>query len=117
MFQRLLIVGYVGQDAALKYTQSGAAVSTFSVAASEKWTKDNEKHERTVWFRCSMWGKLAESVTDYVTKGTLVLVEGTLVADENGNPRVWTGTDGETRASFEVKVDTLRLLGGKREEF
>jgi single-strand DNA-binding protein len=72
---------------------------------------DNKK---TIWFRCSLWGKRAESLNQYLTKGQQVVVIGRLSHDE-GNPRTWI-KDGETHASFEMFVSDLKLVGGKKAE-
>jgi single-strand DNA-binding protein len=69
--------------------------------------------DETVWFRVSVWGKQAESVHQYLRKGRQVLVEGRMVPDENGNPRIWNRNDGSPAASFEVNAQTVRFLGGR----
>lgn len=113
MFQKLTIIGNLGGDPELKYTQAGVPVCSFSVASSEKWTgADGQRHERTLWFRASAWNKLAEVCEKYLQKGSKVFIEGKLTADDNGNPRVWTGKDGAARASFEVQVSEIKFLGG-----
>lgn len=115
MYQRLVLVGNLGRDPEMRYTPQGTPVTSFSVATSRKYnTADGQQKEETVWFRISVWGKQAETVNQYLTKGRQVLVEGTLVPDENGSPRIWTGQDGKPRASFEVRAQTVRFLG-KRE--
>lgn len=115
MYQRLVLVGNLGRDPEMRYTPQGTPVTSFPVATSRKYnTADGQQKEETVWFRVSVWGKQAETVNQYLTKGRQVLVEGTLVPDENGGPRVWTGQDGKPRASFEVRAQTVRFLG-KRE--
>jgi single-strand DNA-binding protein len=63
----------------------------------------------------SVWGKQAEPCNQYLTKGSRVLVEGTLVPDENGGPRIWTDKEGKPRASFEVRANTVQFLTTKRE--
>ena len=78
-------------------------------------TADGQQKEETVWFRVSVWGKQAEPCNQYLSKGRKVLVEGTLVPDENGGPRVWTDKEGKPRASFEVRATTVRFLDSKRE--
>jgi len=115
MYQRLVLVGNLGRDPEMRYTPQGTAVTTFPVATTRRYnTADGQPKEETVWFRVSVWGKQAETVNQYLTKGRQVLVEGTLVPDENGGPRIWTGQDGKPRASFELRAQTVRFLG-KRE--
>ncbi len=115
MYQRLVLVGNLGRDPEMRYTPQGTAVTTFPVASTRRYnTADGQQKEETVWFRISVWGKQAETVNQYLSKGRQVLVEGALVPDENGGPRIWTGQDGKPRASFEVRAQTVRFLG-KRE--
>ena len=109
MFHKLTIVGNLGKDPEMKYTTDGKAVTTFSVAAS------NRKDE-TVWFRVSTWDKQAETCNQYLHKGSKVLVEGALKADAQGNPRTYERKDGGGwAASFEVTANAVRFLSGKDE--
>lgn len=116
MYQRLVLVGNLGRDPEMRYTPNGTAVTSLSVATSRRYTTaDGQQKEETVWFRVSVWGKQAEPCNQYLAKGSKVLVEGTLVPDENGGPRIWTGSDGKARASFEVRANTVRFLSSKRD--
>jgi single-strand DNA-binding protein len=116
MYQRLVLVGNLGRDPEMRYTPNGTAVTSLSVATSRKYTTaDGQPKEETVWFRVSVWGKQAEPCNQYLTKGSRVLVEGTLVPDENGGPRIWTDKEGKPRASFEVRSTTVQFLTPKRE--
>ena len=117
MFHQIIIVGNVGKDAELRYTSSGQAVTSFSVATSRKYTGANgEQAEETIWFRVSTWGKTAEICNQYVKKGSKVLVEGRITPDKTtGGPRIWTKQDGTSGASFEVTAQTVRFLGAKGE--
>ena len=117
MYHTIIIVGNVGRDAEMRYTPSGAAVASFSVATNRQYTASSgEKVKETVWFRISAWGKQAEVCNQYVNKGRKVLVEGRLTADpDTGGPRVWTGQDGSQRASFEVTAGTVRFLSSRGE--
>lgn len=111
MFQKLLLIGRVGRDAEMRYTQSGQAVTQFSVAVSEKYTnKSGEKVESTTWFRVSVWGKTAEICGQYVKKGMLVQVEGKIKGDENGNPHIFNKSDGSAGAAFEVTGSNVLFL-------
>ena len=107
----LTLVGRVTKDAELRFNADGKQVSNFSLAVDDGYG-DNKK---TIWFRCSLWGKRAESLNQYLTKGQQVVVIGRLSHDE-GNPRTWTGKDGTTNASFEIFVTDLKLVGGKKSE-
>jgi single-strand DNA-binding protein len=113
MYQRLTIVGNLGRDPEMRYTQDGTPVTNFSVATNRRWTnQDGSQGEETVWFRVTAWRRLAEVCNEYLEKGRQVLVEGRLQADrETGGPRVWTGRDGQARASFEVTAQTVKFLG------
>jgi len=109
MYHKLTIVGNLGSDPIMKYTTDGKAVTTFSVAAS------NRKDE-TVWFRVSTWDKQAETCNQYLHKGSKVLVEGALKADAQGNPRTYERKDGGGwAASFEVVASSVKFLSGKDE--
>lgn len=103
---KVILVGNLGRDAEMKQTPSGSAVSSFSVATTEKWTgKDGQKQEKTEWHRCVLWGKTAEAVSQYLTKGKQVYLEGRL------ETRQWE-KDGQKHYSTEIKVDNVVLLGG-----
>ncbi len=111
MYQQLTIVGNLGRDPEARYLPDGTAISAFSVAANER----VKGEDRTTWFRVTVWGKQAETCNKHLTKGWLVLVEGTLTADDGGGPRVWTDRAGNNRASFEVRADRVRFLRGAAE--
>lgn len=114
MFQKVILVGNLGRDPELRYTPSGQAVTNLSVASSRKYTDSSgQQRDETIWFRVSVWGKQAETVNQYLRKGRQVLVEGRLVGDENGNPRIWTRQDGTPGASFEINAQNVRFLGGR----
>ena len=108
MFHRITIVGNLGNEPIMKYTPDGKAVTTFSVAASNK-------KDETTWFRVSVWGNQAESCNQYLHKGSKVLVECRLKPDTNGGPRLFKRTDGTMGASFEVHADYVRFLDSKSE--
>ena len=108
MYQKLIIIGNLGKDPEMRYTPDGKAVTTFSVAAS------NRKDE-TVWFRVSTWEKQAETCNQYLHKGSRVLVEGALKPDAGGNPRVYERKEGGWAASFEVVASAVKFLSGKEE--
>ncbi len=113
MYQKLTIVGNLGQDPEMRYTPDGTPVTNFSVATNRRWTAaDGSQGEETVWFRVTVWRRMAEVCNEYLEKGRQVLVEGRLRPDpQTGGPRVWTGRDGEPRASFEVTAQSVQFLG------
>lgn len=105
MFHKLTIVGNLGNEPTMKYTTDGKAVTTFSVAAS------NRKDE-TTWFRVTVFGQQAETCNQYLHKGSKVLVEGRLKPEIN----VYQRKDGSYAASYDVTADTVRFLSGKDEQ-
>lgn len=117
MYQSLTIAGNVGKDPEMRYTPSGQAVTSFSVATNRQYTASNgEQVKETIWFRVSAWGKTAEVCNQYVKKGMKVLVEGRLTADKNtGGPRIWSRQDGTAAASFEVTANTVRFISSRNE--
>ena len=112
MYQKLIIIGNLGRDPEMRYTPDGKPNTTFSVATSRK---AGDKDE-TTWFRVSVWGKQAESCSQYLKKGSKVLVEGALKADDSGNPRIWHKDDGTAAASFELTAHNVRFLSGKDDD-
>jgi single-strand DNA-binding protein len=117
MYHTIIIVGNVGKDPEMRYTPSGQAVTSFSVATNRQYTGSNgEQVKETIWFRVSTWGKSAETCNQYVKKGSKVLVEGRLTPDKaTGGPRIWTKSDGSSGASFEVTANTVRFLSSRQE--
>src|SRR2546422_477691 len=74
---KVILVGNLGRDAELRYTPGGAAVTTANMATTEVWTDRNgQRQERTEWMRVTIWGKQAESLQEYLTKGKQIYVEG-----------------------------------------
>ena len=112
MYHTIIIVGNLGRDPEMRYTQSGQAVTNFSVATSRNYTSsDGTRVDETVWFRVSVWGRQAETTNQYLRKGLKVLVEGRLIPDQStGGPRIWNRQDGTPAASFEVNASTVRFL-------
>jgi len=116
MWHTIVIVGNLGRDPEMRYTPNGQAVTSFSVATSRQYTSNNgQQVKETIWFRISVWGKMAETCNQYLKKGSKVLVEGRLVPDANGNPRIWNRQDGTPSASFEVSANTVRFLSSRSE--
>lgn len=117
MYHTLIIVGNVGKDPDMRYTPSGQAVTSFSVATNRQYTASNgEQVKETIWFRVSAWGKQAEICKQYLQKGSKVLIEGRLTADKaTGGPRIWAKQDGSAGASFEVTASTVRFLSSRGE--
>jgi len=104
---KVILVGNLGRDAELRYTPGGAAVATLNMATTETWNdKSGQKQEKTEWHRVVFWGKVAESLTEYLTKGKQVYVEGRL------ETRQWNDKDGNKRYTTKIKGDKIVLLGG-----
>jgi single-strand DNA-binding protein len=109
MLAELVVIGYLGQDPEMRYTPDGTPVTNFSVAASRKWNNaDGSPGEETTWFRCTAWRRMAEVVNEYLKKGRLVYLKGTLKPEI----RVWEDNGGNPRASYEVTVREIKFLGG-----
>jgi single-strand DNA-binding protein len=104
---KVILVGNLGRDAELRYTPGGAAVATLNLATTEVWNdRNNQRQEKTEWHRVVLWGKQAESLQEYLTKGKQIYVEGRL------QTRQWDDKDGNKRYTTEIKCDRVTLLGG-----
>ena len=114
---KVMLIGHLGRDPEMRYTPSGQPVTSFSVATNRQYTANSgETVKETIWFRVTTWGKQAETCNQYVKKGSKVLVEGRLTADNaTGGPRIWTAQDGTPRASFEVTATTVQFLSSRGE--
>ena len=110
-YQYTIIIGNVGRDPELRYTQSGVAVCDFSVAVSRKWTDraTNEPREKTTWFRVSAWRGLAETCNQYVRKGMSVMVTGDVEAS------AFVGADGAARGSLNLTAQNVQFLGSRED--
>jgi single-strand DNA-binding protein len=117
MYQKIVIVGRLGRDPEMRFTPTGQAVTSFSVATDRQYNDQAGKPvKETVWFRVTAWGKLAETCNNFLQKGKLVLIEGRLTVDaKTGGPRVWTGQDGTPRASYEIVAGTVKFLSARSE--
>jgi single-strand DNA-binding protein len=103
----VILVGNLGRDAELRYTPGGAAVATLNMATTEVWNdKSGQRQEKTEWHRVVLWGKPAESLAEYLTKGKQIYVEGRL------QTRQWDDKDGNKRYTTEIRGDRIVLLGG-----
>lgn len=107
---RVTLLGNVGREPEIRYTQSGNAVANFSVATGERRKVGGEWQDHTEWHACTAWGKLAETCSNYLTKGKQVYIEGRL------QTRKWDDKNGSTHYSTEIVVDQLVLLGGQSEK-
>lgn len=108
---KAIILGNLGKDPEVRYTAAGDAIANLTVATSESW-KDKatgEKKEAVEWHRCSAFGKLAEICGQWLKKGSQVYIEGSL------RTRKWQDKDGNDRYTTEIRVDEMKMLGGKPE--
>jgi single-strand DNA-binding protein len=104
---KVILVGNLGRDAELRYTPTGAAIATINMATTEVWNdKAGQRQEKTEWHRVVLWGKPAESLSEYLTKGKQIYVEGRL------QTRQWDDKDGNKRYTTEIRGDRIVLLGG-----
>ena len=104
---KVILVGNLGRDAELRYTPGGAPVATLNMATTEVWNdKGGQRQEKTEWHRVVLWGKTAESLNEYLTKGKQIYVEGRL------QTRQWDDKDGNKRYTTEIRGDRVVLLGG-----
>ena len=111
MYQQLTLIGNLGRDPEMRYTPTGVAVTSFSLAVSKRWVgQDGQQQEKTLWFRVSAWNKLAETASQYLTKGSKVLVVGELE-----DPNAYIDREGHPRASLEVRAITIKFLSSRGE--
>lgn len=109
---KVILIGNLGADPDIRYTQSGDAVANVSLATSETWKdrQSGEARERTEWHRVVFFGKLAQLVQQYLRKGSKVYLEGQL------RTRKWQAQDGQDRYATEIVVGlggTLQMLDGR----
>jgi single-strand DNA-binding protein len=108
-YNKIILAGNLGQDPETRYMPSGDAVTTLSVATSERW-KDKasgEQKERTEWWKCTAFGRTAEIADEYLKKGSQVLIEG------RGRTETWE-KDGQKHYRFTVAIDNLVMLGSRQ---
>ena len=103
---KAILLGFLGHDPSIRYTDGGTSVARFSLATTEKVNQE----ERTEWHRVVAFGRLAEVCSQYLVKGSQVYVEGRL------QTREWDGRDGTKKQQTEVIIQTMVMLGGKRKE-
>ena len=108
MLNKVQIIGRLGRDPELRYSQSGSPVCTLSVATDEGYTdRDGKKVERTEWHRVVLYSKAAENCSQFLKKGSLVYVEGSL------QTRKWQDQQGQDRFSTEIKAQRVQFLDKK----
>jgi single-strand DNA-binding protein len=107
---KVMVIGHVGREPEMRYTQSGKPVTSFGVATGRTWVgSDGERREETEWFTVIAWGSLAEICKQYLTKGQQVYVEGRL------QTRRWEDSEGKKHAALEIVAGEMIMLGERRE--
>lgn len=108
---KVMIIGHLGADTEIRFTDTGLSIANFSVAVSNSWTgKDGQKQDSTEWFRVVAFGKLAEVCGQYLKKGKQVYIEGRL------QTRKWEDKEGVTRYTTEVVANQMQMLGRKGDD-
>ncbi|WP_295908893.1 single-stranded DNA-binding protein [Xanthomonas sacchari] len=107
---KVILVGNLGNDPDIKYTQAGMAITRISLATtSVRKDRDGNQQERTEWHRVVFFGKLGEIAGEYLRKGSSVYVEGSIRYDK------YTGQDGVEKYSTDIVADEMQMLGGRGE--
>jgi single-strand DNA-binding protein len=103
---KVILLGNLGRDPEVRFTQGGTPVANFTMATTDRWSDPSgEKKEKTEWHRIVVWGKQAEVAGEYLRKGRPVFVEGSL------QTREWTDREGNKRYTTEVRAQRIQLLG------
>jgi single-strand DNA-binding protein len=107
MINKVILIGNLGADPEVRYTQDGTAAASFTVATTERWKgKDGQMQEQTEWHRVTAWRRLAEICGEYLQKGSKVYIEGKL------QTRKWQDKDGSTRYTTEIVAREMKILSG-----
>ena len=105
---KAILVGNLGADPELRNTEGGTPVCNLSIATNRKWKdKEGNTKEKVEWHRIVVWGKQAESCGEYLSKGSLVYIEGRI------ETRKWQDKDGNDKYTTEITAENVRFLGGK----
>jgi single-strand DNA-binding protein len=110
-FNKIILCGNLGRDPELRYTPQGTPVCSFTMATNERRKdKSGETQDQTTWFRVTLWGRQAETASQYLTKGRPVYIEGRLRIEE------WNDRDGRQRYTLEVHATDMQFIGGRGDE-
>ncbi len=108
MINKAILIGNLGADPEIRYTQSGTQVATFNVATTERWKgQDGQMQESTEWHRIVAWARLAEICGEYLNKGSKVYVEGKI------QTRKWQDQNGVDRYTTEIVAREMKMLTPK----
>lgn len=112
MYQQITLIGNLGSDPELRYTASNVPVCSFRMAVQKQWHgQDGEQKEKVTWFRVTAWQKLAEVVSEHLSKGRRVMVVG-----EVESAQAYVSKTGELAATNEVTARTIRFLDSAHTE-
>ncbi|MBI5266945.1 MAG: single-stranded DNA-binding protein [candidate division Zixibacteria bacterium] len=105
---KAILIGRLGKDPELRYTPGGKAVASFSLATNERWTgQDGQKNESTTWHNIVAWGKQAEIIKEYLTKGREIYIEGRI------DNRSYEDKEGNKKYISEIVVTNFQMIGGR----
>lgn len=106
-FNKIILVGNLGREPELRYTPQGTPVCDFSIATNEKRkNKSGQYEDHVTWFKVTIWGRQAETASQYLTKGRPIYIEGRLRLSE------WADKDGKPRTTLEVHATDMQFIGG-----
>jgi len=104
---KVILIGNLGKDPEMRYTSGGQAVANFSLATTDSYTnKEGEKQENTEWHRIVAWGRLAEICGEYLSKGKMIYIEGSI------KTRAWEDSGGNKKWTTEIVARNMQMLGG-----
>jgi len=110
MVNKVILIGNLGADPEVRYTQNGTAVANFRMATTESWKKEGEKEELTEWHRVVAFGRLGEICGEYLSKGSKVYIEGRI------QTRKWEDRDGNPRYTTEIVAREMKMLSPRGAE-
>lgn len=107
MINKAILIGNLGANPEVRYTQTGSAVASFNLATTETWVKDGKKNEKTEWHRIVAFDRLGEICGEYLSKGSKVYIEGKI------QTRQWDDKDGNKRYTTEIVAREMKMLSPK----
>lgn len=108
MLNKVMLIGNLGADPEVRFTQDGTCVANLRLATTERFKDRNgERQERTEWHRVVLWGRLGEIAQQYLSKGRQVYIEGRI------ETRKWTDNEGKERYTTEIRASEMKMLGGR----
>ena len=109
---KIIVTGNLKADPRESILPSGTVASNFDIASDRSWTDPNGNQQKhTTWYRVEVLSGQARPCNQYLSKGRQVLIEGHLVTDDHGNPRIWTDREGNPRATFVIRAHSVEFLG------